>query len=466
MRVCGLDPEETRGWKCREEQTRSILTPPSPRHEKGLAVGSLLDSRGHAAVRSSRSSLPPSKQLKYRRLFKYQLQQVLPFLSLCKTIKFSAARHRFVSQDHHCHLFLHRSPGLIPEESDRHFSSDMDSMEMHGEAGDGHFAALKYGDNTSFQTAEEEIKSLLGEPRDSLTTVVPMTLVYVMILVTGLVGNLCTCFVIVKNRYMHTTVNFYLFSLAVSDLLLLIVGLPTELWAFWQKYPYVFGETFCVLRALISETCSYASILTITAFTVERYIAICHPLKAHTMAQLSRAIKAILFIWVVATLSSIPISLQLGIIYQVIYRSVCFTTIISFFAVDHRQSDLQKQPEAPNSDCTVCPQKLEALRFHDIHRHLLRPAHGSDHVPLLFDRNTVTPKFQDNGSYFERIHFSLRESQDIRPGMRVRVSFWKQRSQPKPVLIGAGETGVAQRPQWEQLSPARCVPTSCRQDAG
>lgn len=173
--------------------------------------------------------------------------------------------------------------------------------------------------NSSSMTAEQEILSLLGSPRGALTTVIPMTLVYVMILLTGLVGNLCTCIVIVKNRYMHTTVNFYLFSLAVSDLLLLIVGLPAEMWAFWQKYPYVFGETFCVLRALVSEACSYASVLTITAFTVERYIAICHPLKAHTMAQLPRAIKAIILIWIIATLSSIPISLQLGIIYQVGY---------------------------------------------------------------------------------------------------------------------------------------------------
>lgn len=196
----------------------------------------------------------------------------------------------------------------------------MEAVEASKE--DGYFASLTMSNSSSSSSMspEQEILSLLGPNRDPLTTVIPMTLVYIMILVTGLVGNLCTCFVIVKNKYMHTTVNFYLFSLAVSDLVLLMVGLPIELWAFWQKYPYVFGGTFCVLRALISEACSNASILTITAFTVERYIAICYPLKAHTMSQLPRAVKAILFIWVIATLSSIPISLQLGIITQVINR--------------------------------------------------------------------------------------------------------------------------------------------------
>ena len=170
---------------------------------------------------------------------------------------------------------------------------------------------------TIMSIMSQEAEEILGPRRDALTTVIPMTFVYTLIFITGLFGNLCTCIVIIRNKYMHTTVNFYLFSLAVSDLLLLIVGLPPELWGFWQKYPYVFGETFCILRALTSETCSNASVLTITAFTIERYIAICHPLKAHTMAQLPRAVKAILVIWVVSAISSVPIAFQLGIIYQV-----------------------------------------------------------------------------------------------------------------------------------------------------
>ena len=48
-----------------------------------------------------------------------------------------------------------------------------------------------------------------------------------------------------------------------------------------------------------------------------RYLAICHPLKAQTMSQLSRAIKAILIIWFIAAICSIPLAAQLGIVYQV-----------------------------------------------------------------------------------------------------------------------------------------------------
>jgi len=51
---------------------------------------------------------------------------------------------------------------------------------------------------------------------------------------------------------------------------------------------------------------SYASILTITAFTVERYVAICHPIKAQTLSNLSRATKTVFFIWVISCSFALP----------------------------------------------------------------------------------------------------------------------------------------------------------------
>ncbi|GIY81725.1 pyrokinin-1 receptor [Caerostris darwini] len=129
----------------------------------------------------------------------------------------------------------------------------------------------------------------LGPQRDPLSTVIPMTLVYSLILMTGVTGNICTCIVITRNRYMHTATNYYLFNLAVSDLMLLILGLPAELYQLWYKYPYIFGEPFCILRGLTSEMSTNASILTITMFTIERYVAICHPFRAQTMSPLAKS---------------------------------------------------------------------------------------------------------------------------------------------------------------------------------
>lgn len=166
--------------------------------------------------------------------------------------------------------------------------------------------------DTYAESAVERLPS--GLPyRDSLYIVIPVTVVYASIFLTGIIGNISTCIVITRNKSMHTATNYYLFSLAVSDLLLLVSGLPAEMYLVWCKYPYIFGEGFCVLRGLAAETSVNASVLTITAFTVERYVAICHPFLSQTLSKLSRAIKLILVIWLVALSFALPQALQFGV---------------------------------------------------------------------------------------------------------------------------------------------------------
>ncbi|WAR08041.1 PK1R-like protein [Mya arenaria] len=119
-------------------------------------------------------------------------------------------------------------------------------------------------------------------------------------------GNVCTCIVIARNNYMHTATNYYLFSLAVSDMLTLIFGLPTEVYGIWEAYPWIFGESLCVFKSFLAEMTSYASVLTITAFTIERYVAICHPIKTQTLSNLSRAMKTVFSIWIISCLFALP----------------------------------------------------------------------------------------------------------------------------------------------------------------
>ncbi|XP_066999950.1 neuropeptides capa receptor-like [Anabrus simplex] len=136
--------------------------------------------------------------------------------------------------------------------------------------------------------------------------VLPITIVYALIFVTGIVGNFAVCAVIMRTSEMHTSTNYYLFSLAISDLALLLLGLPNEMSMIWQQYPWVLGEALCKFRAIVSEMMSYTSVLTIVAFSVERYLAICHPLYSYTMKGLHRAVRIIAILWFVSLLSAAP----------------------------------------------------------------------------------------------------------------------------------------------------------------
>ncbi|XP_059612234.1 pyrokinin-1 receptor [Phlebotomus argentipes] len=159
--------------------------------------------------------------------------------------------------------------------------------------------------------------------RDPMSVVIPITVFYAVIFLAGVLGNVTTCTVISRNKSMHTATNFYLFNLAVSDLLLLVSGLPLEIYNIWYPAQYPFNQSFCILQGLLSETSTNATVLTITSFTVERYIAICHPFRQHTMSKLSRAVKFILAIWIVAFCLAIPQAFQFGIVAVEATGSIC-----------------------------------------------------------------------------------------------------------------------------------------------
>lgn len=60
--------------------------------------------------------------------------------------------------------------------------------------------------------------------RDPLTIILPISFIYCVIFIAGVLGNVITCVVIYKNKTMHTATNYYLFNLAVSDFLVLMFG--------------------------------------------------------------------------------------------------------------------------------------------------------------------------------------------------------------------------------------------------
>ncbi|XP_051009616.1 neuromedin-U receptor 1 [Acomys russatus] len=134
----------------------------------------------------------------------------------------------------------------------------------------------------------------------------PICATYLLIFVVGTLGNGLTCTVILRHKAMNTPTNFYLFSLAVSDLLVLLVGLPLELYEMQHNYPFQLGASGCYFRTLLFETVCLASVLNVTALSVERYVAVVHPLQAKSLMTRAHVRRMLGAIWVLSVLFSLP----------------------------------------------------------------------------------------------------------------------------------------------------------------
>ncbi|CAL1575664.1 unnamed protein product [Knipowitschia caucasica] len=133
-----------------------------------------------------------------------------------------------------------------------------------------------------------------------------------LLFLVGVAGNVMTILVVGKYRDMRTTTNLYLCSMAVSDLVILLC-MPLDLYRMWWYRPWRFGEALCKLFNFVSELCTYSTILSITALSVERYLAICFPLRAKALVTKRRVRALILVLWTVSMMSAGPVLIMVGV---------------------------------------------------------------------------------------------------------------------------------------------------------
>ncbi len=83
--------------------------------------------------------------------------------------------------------------------------------------------------NLSLPQRENYLEASQGErQRFPKHQAIPLTIFYAAFLAVGIPGNLLTCFIIVTNSYMRTPPNYFLFNLAIADLLTLTRKIYTK----------------------------------------------------------------------------------------------------------------------------------------------------------------------------------------------------------------------------------------------
>ncbi|GLD51493.1 G-protein coupled receptor 39, partial [Lates japonicus] len=142
-----------------------------------------------------------------------------------------------------------------------------------------------------------------------------LTVLYSFILLTGIVGNSVTIRVtqvLKRNGYLQKNVTDHMVSLACSDLLVLLIGMPVELYsAIWFPFTSTSGNASCKIYNFLFEACSYATILNVATLSFERYVAICHPFRFKALGG-KRTSALITFAWLVSVLVALPLLVATG----------------------------------------------------------------------------------------------------------------------------------------------------------
>ncbi|XP_054854308.1 D(1) dopamine receptor-like [Eublepharis macularius] len=176
----------------------------------------------------------------------------------------------------------------------------MNGLDLHGRGGGA--SAMTNG------SLIEEGKAKEGASQLPLQ-VVMATLLFLLI-VSTLLGNTLVCLSVVRFRHLRSKVtNFFVISLAVSDLLVAVLVMPwkavAEVAGFWP-----FGS-FCDIWVAFDIMCSTASILNLCIISVDRYWAISSPFRYERKMTQRVAFVMIGVAWMLSVLISfIPVQLR------------------------------------------------------------------------------------------------------------------------------------------------------------
>ncbi|XP_012681548.2 nociceptin receptor [Clupea harengus] len=133
---------------------------------------------------------------------------------------------------------------------------------------------------------------------------ITIVMVYMIVCVVGLVGNCLVMYVIVRYTKMKTATNIYIFNLALADALVLAT-LPfqgTDVYlGFWP-----FGNALCKAVISIDYYNMFTSVFTLTVMSMDRYVAVCHPVKALDMRTPHKAKLVNIGVWVMASAFGVP----------------------------------------------------------------------------------------------------------------------------------------------------------------
>ncbi|CAF2559906.1 unnamed protein product [Rotaria sp. Silwood2] len=243
----------------------------------------------------------------------------------------------------------------------------------------------------------------------------------------GIVGNLLVCLAIGTERRLHNRTNWFLFSLAVADMLVSGVVIPLaivkEFTGFW-----ILGPVLCDLWIFLDVCSCTSSIMHIVVISIDRYLAIKDPLNVRSRQEKRQICLLIMLIWLIAILLSSPM-IVLGVInpYNIIINGQCLINnqffviygsvvsfvipliivIVTYTLTVHRLKKQIKQFQNQSAQ-----EQMTNSTTNITTKPLLRRQIGSNNIINNFSQSTSVLAPQLKRKAFERKHISFHISEE------------------------------------------------------
>lgn len=133
---------------------------------------------------------------------------------------------------------------------------------------------------------------------------------FAFVLVAGTAaGNILVCLAIAWERRLQNVTNYFLMSLAITDLMVAILVMPLGIFALFKGH-FPLSSEHCLIWICLDVLFCTASIMHLCTISVDRYISLRYPMRFGRNKTRRRVTLKIIFVWLLSIAMSLPLSLM------------------------------------------------------------------------------------------------------------------------------------------------------------
>ncbi|NP_001296483.1 5-hydroxytryptamine receptor 2A [Bombyx mori] len=134
-------------------------------------------------------------------------------------------------------------------------------------------------------------------------------LVASMLVIATATGNVLVCLAIYLERRLQNVTNYFLMSLAITDLLVAILVMPLGILTLVRGH-FPLAAPYCLTWICLDVLLCTASIMHLCTISVDRYLSLRYPMRFGRNKTRKRVTVKIAFVWILSTAMSLPLSLK------------------------------------------------------------------------------------------------------------------------------------------------------------
>ncbi|XP_049548773.1 muscarinic acetylcholine receptor DM1 [Anopheles darlingi] len=122
-------------------------------------------------------------------------------------------------------------------------------------------------------------------------------------------GNILVCLAIVWERRLQNVTNYFLMSLAITDLMVALSVMPLGILTLVKGH-FPLDSEYCLVWICLDVLFCTASIMHLCTISVDRYLSLRYPMKFGRNKTRRRVVLKISFVWLLSIAMSLPLSLM------------------------------------------------------------------------------------------------------------------------------------------------------------